>query len=130
MTHVVTLSRCQRRGRAEGWKSTGSLPTPSISVVSVVTRTFFDAWRKPGTGFRAPERKILALASLPLYPAIRINLDAAVGQGTTWAIVAIGFVIFGAVCIEHATHSLKDRQFVSGALWAFLGFGFLARPWP
>jgi hypothetical protein len=68
----------------------------------------------------------LMVASLPLYPAIRINLDAAQGQGETWAIVAIAFVIFGAVCIEHAVHFLRDRQLASAALWGFLGAGFLA----
>jgi hypothetical protein len=33
-----------------------------------------------------------SLAALPLFPAVRINLDAAAGQGTTWAVVGIGFV--------------------------------------
>ena len=68
----------------------------------------------------------LSVASLPLYPAIRINLDAAAGQGATWATVAIGFVIFGAICIEHGVHSLRERQFASGALWGLLGVAFLA----
>ena len=39
-----------------------------------------------------------SLAALPLFPAIKINLDAAAGQGETWAVVGIGFVIFGALC--------------------------------
>ena len=68
----------------------------------------------------------LMVAALPLYPAIQINLDAAQGQGATWATVAIGFVIFGAVCIENTVHSLRERQLASAALWGFLGAGFLA----
>ena len=68
----------------------------------------------------------LSVASLPLYPAIRINLDAAAGQGSTWAAVAIGFVIFGAICIEHGVHSLRERQIASGTLWGLLGVAFLA----
>jgi hypothetical protein len=68
----------------------------------------------------------LGVASLPLYPAIRINLDAAAGQGATWAAVAIGFVIFGAICIEHGVHSLRERQIASGTLWGLLGVAFLA----
>ena len=68
----------------------------------------------------------LAVAALPLYPAVRINLDAAQGQGSTWAIVAIGFVAFGAVCIENAVHSMRDRQHLAGMLWGLLGLGFLA----
>jgi len=68
----------------------------------------------------------LMVVALPLYPAIRINLDAAAGQGETWAIVGIGFVIFGALCIEHALHSIREKQAFSFALWGFLGLGFLA----
>ena len=68
----------------------------------------------------------LVIAVLPLYPAVRINLDAAQGQGSTWAVVAIGFVIFGAVCVENAVHGLRGKQVISGALWSLLGVGFLA----
>lgn len=68
----------------------------------------------------------LGVAALPLYPAIKINLDAAQGQGSTWSIVAIGFVVFGAICIENATHFLRGRQAVSALLWGFLGLAFLA----
>ena len=68
----------------------------------------------------------LGIAALPLAPAIKINLDAAQGQGETWAVVGIGFVIFGAICIEHAIHAIRDRQAFSAALWGLLGFGFLA----
>ena len=68
----------------------------------------------------------LAIAALPLYPAIRINLDASAGQGSTWAVVAIGFVVFGAVCIENAVHSMRSKGIVVGMLWATLGAGFLA----
>jgi hypothetical protein len=69
---------------------------------------------------------VLIVASLPLYPAIRINLDAAQGQGATWATVAVGFVIFGAICIENCLQSLRDRQFMSASLWGVLGAAFLA----
>jgi len=75
---------------------------------------------------RSPTILKLCIAALPLYPAVRINLDASQGQGETWAIVGIGFVIFGAICIEHATHSLRGRQAFSSALWGTLGAGFLA----
>ncbi|MFZ1106943.1 MAG: primase-like DNA-binding domain-containing protein [Rhodomicrobium sp.] len=68
----------------------------------------------------------LTIAALPLYPAIRINLDASAGQGSTWAVVAIGFVVFGAVCIENAVHSMRSKGVVVGMLWATLGAGFLA----
>ncbi len=40
------------------------------------------------------------IASVALYPAIRLNLDSAAGQGSTWATVAIGFVVFGAVAVQ------------------------------
>jgi len=86
--------------------------------------------KKPAPATKAEKRSPtifkLCIAALPLYPAIRINLDAAQGQGETWAIVGIGFVIFGAVCIEHAIHSLRDKQAFSSALWGTLGAGFLA----
>jgi hypothetical protein len=66
------------------------------------------------------------LAALPLYPAIKINLDAAQGQGETWVAVGIAFVIFGALCIEHSLHALRGRQAVTALLWSVLGVGFLA----
>jgi hypothetical protein len=66
------------------------------------------------------------LAALPLYPAVRINLDAAAGQGETWAAVGIGFVLFGALAIEHSLHAVRWRQAVTALLWGVLGAGFLA----
>jgi hypothetical protein len=66
-----------------------------------------------------------SLAALPLYPAVQINLDAAAGQGETWAVVGIGFVIFGALAIEHTFHALGNRQGVTALLWASLGVAFL-----
>jgi hypothetical protein len=59
---------------------------------------------------------------LPLYPAIRVNLDAAAGQGETWAIVGVSFVLFGALTIEH---SLNAPQWHKAALWGALGVCFL-----
>jgi hypothetical protein len=67
-----------------------------------------------------------SLATLPLFPAIKINLDAAAGQGETWAVVGIGFVIFGALAIEHSLHALRWRQAITALLWGVLGAGFLA----
>jgi hypothetical protein len=67
-----------------------------------------------------------SLAALPLFPAVRINLDAAAGQGATWAVVGIGFVLFGALAIEHSLHALRDRQAITSLLWGVLGAGFLA----
>ena len=67
-----------------------------------------------------------SLAALPLFPAIKINLDAAAGQGETWAVVGIGFVIFGALAIEHSLHAVRWRQAVTALLWGVLGAGFLA----
>jgi hypothetical protein len=63
-----------------------------------------------------------AVAVLPLYPAIRINLDASAGQGETWAAVGIGFVLFGALAIEH---SLRAGRWHKAALWGTLGATFL-----
>jgi hypothetical protein len=65
------------------------------------------------------------LAALPLFPAIKINLDASAGQGETWAVVGIGFVIFGALAIEHTFHALGNRQGITALLWASLGVAFL-----
>ena len=53
------------------------------------------------------------LATLPLYPAVKINLDAAAGQGETWAVVGIGFVIFGALAIDHSLHAVRWRQAIT-----------------
>lgn len=66
------------------------------------------------------------IAALPLYPAVQINLDAAQGQGSTWAVVGVSFVVFCAVCIENAAHSTRDRQRLGAILWGLLGTGFLA----
>ncbi len=66
-----------------------------------------------------------ALASVPLYPAIKVNLDAAAGQGETWAIVGIGFVIFCALAVENSLHALRNRQGATAALWGVLGMLFV-----
>jgi hypothetical protein len=66
------------------------------------------------------------LAILPLYPAVKINLEAAAGQGETWAIVGIGFVLFGALTIHHSLRGLHDRQAIASLLWGVFGAGFLA----
>lgn len=52
-----------------------------------------------------------ATCVLPLLPAIRVNLDTATGQGTTWTWFAIGSVIASAVFIELALdgHALTKR---------------------
>lgn len=64
----------------------------------------------------------LMIALSPLYPAIRVNLDAAAGQGETWAIVGVSFVLFGALAIEHSLHAPHWR---TAALWGALGVCFL-----
>jgi hypothetical protein len=66
------------------------------------------------------------LAIIPLAPAIKINLDAAAGQGETWAVVGIGFVVFGALAIENSLHAVRWRQGITATLWGVLGAGFLA----
>lgn len=63
---------------------------------------------------------------LPLAGAIKINIEAAQGQSGTWALVGVGFVVFGAVCIENATHLWRRRQFAGVLLWGGIGLVFLA----
>lgn len=60
---------------------------------------------------------------LPIIPAVRVNLDAAAGQGEAWTIFAIGSVIAGAVFIELC---LEGRGFVKTALFAALATFFVS----
>ena len=69
---------------------------------------------------------IFAGGLAPLYPALKINLDAAQDQGSTWAIVAMFFVVFGAIFLENAVHAMRARQAGSALLCGLLGLGFLS----
>jgi hypothetical protein len=60
---------------------------------------------------------------LPIIPAVRVNLDAAAGQGEAWTIFAIGSVMAGAVFIELC---LEGRGFVKTALFALLATFFVS----
>jgi hypothetical protein len=60
--------------------------------------------------------------TVPLVPAVWINLDAARSQGSTWAVFAIASVVFGAVCVENA---IECRGVVKRALFAILATFFL-----
>ena len=62
-----------------------------------------------------------AICVLPIIPAVKVNLDAAAGQGEAWTIFAIGSVMAGAVFIELC---LEGRGFVKTALFAMLATFF------
>ena len=64
-----------------------------------------------------------AICVLPIIPAVRVNLDAAVGQGEAWTIFAIGSVIAGAVFIELC---LEGRGLVKTVLFAVLALFFVS----
>jgi hypothetical protein len=64
-----------------------------------------------------------AICVLPIIPAVRVNLDAAAGQGEAWTIFAIGSVMAGAVFIELC---LEGRGFVKTALFALLATFFVS----
>jgi hypothetical protein len=64
-----------------------------------------------------------AICVLPIIPAVRVNLDAAAGQGEAWTIFAIGSVMAGAVFIELC---LEGRGFVKTALFAMLATFFVS----
>lgn len=65
------------------------------------------------------------IACFPLIPAIKINLDSVAGQGETWAYVAIGFVICGALFIENSLTLLREKRILNAGLWGILGIGFV-----
>ncbi len=62
------------------------------------------------------------LCLLPLAPALRINLEAASGQGAAWTTFAIGSVLASAVFIEV---SLTGRGFARSIVFGLLGAFFL-----
>lgn len=64
-----------------------------------------------------------AICILPIIPAVRVNLDAAAGQGEAWTIFAIGSVLAGAVFIELC---LEGRGLARCALFAVLATFFVA----
>jgi hypothetical protein len=64
-----------------------------------------------------------AICVVPIIPAVRVNLDAAAGQGEAWTIFAIGSVMAGAVFIELC---LEGRGFVKTALFAMLATFFVS----
>ncbi len=60
---------------------------------------------------------------LPIFPAVRVNLDGAAGQGEAWTIFAIGSVMAGAVFIELC---LEGRGLARSALFALLAVFFVS----
>jgi hypothetical protein len=66
------------------------------------------------------------IAALPLYPAARINWDAAPKDDMTGAIAGIGIAVFGAICIENARHSWFEKQRGGAAVWGAIGLVLLA----
>ena len=64
-----------------------------------------------------------AICVLPIIPAVKVNLDAAAGQGEAWTIFAIGSVMAGAVFIELC---LEGCGFVRTALFAMLATFFVS----
>jgi hypothetical protein len=60
--------------------------------------------------------------ALPLIPAVKINLDAAVSQGEAWTYFAIGSVAFAALCVDTA---IAHKGVALRTLAAILAAGFL-----
>jgi hypothetical protein len=60
-----------------------------------------------------------------MLPAIRINLDAAAGQGAAWTSFAIASIAFSAICIEITISSAESRHYLRIALYGTLGALFL-----
>jgi hypothetical protein len=60
-----------------------------------------------------------------MIPAIRINLDAAAGQGAAWTSFAIGSIIFAAVGVEIAIGSLERGRYLRSILYAVLSLLFI-----
>jgi hypothetical protein len=79
--------------------------------------------KAPGLATIAATMAKAAICLLPIIPAVRVNLDAAAGQGEAWTIFAIGSVMAGAVFIELC---LEGRGFVRTALFAALATFFVA----
>src|SRR3974377_848693 len=77
----------------------------------------------PGLATIAATIAKAAICILPIIPAVRVNLDAAAGQGEAWTIFAIGSVIAGAVFIELC---LEGRGFAHTALFALLATFFVS----
>ncbi len=83
--------------------------------------------REPAARPSARIAKGLAVASawaLPMLPAVRINLDAAAGQGTAWTTFAIASIAFAAVCVEICVTSAESRHYGRIALYGSLGLLF------
>ncbi len=68
---------------------------------------------------------VAAAWTFPLYPGIRINLDAAAGQGEAWTYFAIGSIIFGAVSVEVTRICLRCSNFATAGIAAFVASLFL-----
>jgi hypothetical protein len=65
----------------------------------------------------------LAVAALPLAPAVLINLDQAHGKGPALTAAAIGFVVAAAVAVEMAR---KVHGVAARALWCLVAILFLS----
>jgi hypothetical protein len=63
--------------------------------------------------------------TLPIIPAVRINLDAAAGQGAAWTSFAIGSIIFAAVAVEISISAIESRRFMRCSLYAVLSLLFI-----
>ncbi|MGA7325451.1 MAG: hypothetical protein WBX25_13415 [Rhodomicrobium sp.] len=68
----------------------------------------------------------VAAWALPMLPAVRINVDAAAGQGPAWLTFSIGSIAFSAICIEITISSAEGRHFLRAMLYGTLGVLFLA----
>jgi hypothetical protein len=68
---------------------------------------------------------VAAAWTLPLYPGIRINLDAAAGQGEAWTYFAIGSIVFGAICLEALRQALSRGKYATALMALVVGAFFL-----
>ena len=63
--------------------------------------------------------------SLPLFPAVKINLDAASGQSIAWTSFAIGSVLMGAASFYVAERLLEHRRLGRAGFYFVLAMVFL-----
>ncbi len=59
----------------------------------------------------------LMVATLPMVPAIGVNLDQAAGQGMSWTVAAVGSVVCAALFAETAKRAAEDRRWFLSTLW-------------